>query len=356
VNALKATNVLEIVQLSKKWKDFSIEDVSLKVEKNEYFVIMGPTGAGKTLLLQLIAGIHTPDKGKIIIEGEDVTFLPSEKRRVGYVPQNYALFPHLSVMDNIAYGLRAQGLDKDSAKKRVISVAEDLGISHLLKRKISTLSGGEQQRVALARALVISPKVLLLDEPLSALDAQTREGLRSYLRELKRKLKLTAIHVTHDFVEALELGDRLAVMFRGRLTQVGSPNEIIFNPRDELIAHFTGFKNVFDGVVVEEKDGVSVIDIDGIKIFTITNKQGAVRVAIRPESILIARHPITTSARNMLKGVVQEVIELAPHIVIKVDAGIPLTVYLTKSALEELNIRVGTEVYLLFKASDVKVF
>jgi len=348
--------VLKVEQLSKRWKEFSIEDVSFEVKRNEYFVVMGPTGAGKTLLLQLIAGIHVPDKGKIVIEDQDITFLPSEKRRVGYVPQNYALFPHLSVMDNIAYGLRVQGLDKNSVRKQVIRVAEDLGISHLLERKVSTLSGGEQQRVALGRALVISPKILLLDEPLSALDVQTRESLRGYLRELKRKLRLTAVHVTHDFVEALELGDKLAVMFRGKLVQVGFPNEIIFNPQNELIAHFTGFKNIFDGVIVEEKDGISTIDVEGVKIFAITNKQGVVRVAIRPESILIARHPVATSARNMLKGVVQEIIELAPHIVIKVDAGLPLTAYLTKSSLEELGIRVGSEVYLLFKASDVRVF
>lgn len=245
--------LLVLKSLSKSWREFQIKNVNLEVRKGEYFVVMGPTGAGKTLLLQLIAGIHRPDSGKIILDNVDVTELPPEKRSIGYVPQNYALFPHMLVEDNIGYGLRIRGYLKDRIEERVHEISAKLRINHLLHRRVSTLSDGEQQRVALARALIIEPKILLLDEPLSALDPETKEEIREYIKEIRKILKFTAIHVTHDFVEAVDLGDRMAVMFNGEILQVGEPIEIINNPKSELIASFTGAKNLFKGEVIARR-------------------------------------------------------------------------------------------------------
>ncbi|MCX8176099.1 MAG: ATP-binding cassette domain-containing protein, partial [Candidatus Bathyarchaeota archaeon] len=185
--------MLKVENVSKHWGNFAISNVSFACKEEEYVVIMGPSGAGKTLLLQLIAGIEHPDDGKILINGVDVTNFPPEKREVGYVPQKYALFPHLNVYENIAYGLKARKLSNSEIDEKVRDLSRQFKIEHLLNRYPTTLSGGEQQRVAIARALVIKPKILLLDEPLSALDLKTREDLRSYLRMINRKFKVPVI-------------------------------------------------------------------------------------------------------------------------------------------------------------------
>ena len=348
--------LLVLKSLSKSWREFQIKDVNLEVRKGEYFVVMGPTGAGKTLLLQLIAGIHYPDSGKIILDDVDVTYLPPEKRSIGYVPQNYALFPHMFVKDNIGYGLRIRGYPKDKVEEETRELSTKLGINHLLERRVSTLSGGEQQRVALARALIIKPKILLLDEPLSALDPETGEEIREYIKEIRKILKFTAIHVTHDFVEAVDLGDRMAVMFNGEILQVGEPIEIINNPRNELIASFTGAKNLFKGKVIARRGELAEIDLGGVRIYAATRKLGEVMVAIRPENIIILLEKARISARNVLEGVIEDILEKPPYASLKVDAGLPFTIYLTRNALEDLNLRVGRRVYLAFKASAISVF
>ena len=348
--------LLVLKSLSKSWREFQIKDVNLEVRRGEYFVVMGPTGAGKTLLLQLIAGIHYPDSGKIILDDVDVTYLPPEKRSIGYVPQNYALFPHMFVKDNIGYGLRIRGYPKDKVEEETRELSTKLGINHLLERRVSTLSGGEQQRVALARALIIKPKILLLDEPLSALDPETREEIREYIKEIRKILKFTAIHVTHDFVEAVDLGDRMAIMFNGEILQVGEPIEIINNPRNELIASFTGAKNLFKGKVIARRGELAEIDLGGVRIYAATRKLGEVMVAIRPENIIILLEKARISARNVLEGVIEEISEKPPYVSLKVDAGLPFTIYLTRNALEDLNLRVGRRVYLAFKASAISVF
>ncbi|MCD6125828.1 MAG: ATP-binding cassette domain-containing protein [Thaumarchaeota archaeon] len=348
--------MLVLKSVSKSWREFQIKDVNLEVRRGEYFVVMGPTGAGKTLLLQLIAGIHYPDSGKIILDDVDVTYLPPERRSIGYVPQNYALFPHMLVKDNIGYGLKIRGYSKNKVEEEVQEISVKLGINHLLERMVSTLSGGEQQRVALARALIIKPKILLLDEPLSALDPETREEIREYIKEIRKILKFTAIHVTHDFVEAVDLGDRMAVMFNGEILQVGEPIEIINNPRNELIASFTGAKNLFKGKVIARRGELAEIDLGGVRIYAATRKLGEVMVAIRPENIVILLEKARISARNILEGIIEEISEKPPYISLKVDAGLPFTVYLTRNALEDLNLTVGKRVYLAFKASAISVF
>ncbi len=209
--------MLKLKNISKSWKNFSLKNINLEVYENEYFVILGHSGAGKTLLLEIIAGIHKPDIGKIFLRDKDITHLPPERRNIGYIPQNYSLFPHLTVYDNIAYGLKARGIKDD---EDIFKLAELLGIRNILKRKPKTLSGGEQQRVAIARALAIKPEILLLDEPFSNLDYLLREKLIEEIKRWREEIGFTAIHVTHDLNEAFKLADRICVMVDGKIVAV----------------------------------------------------------------------------------------------------------------------------------------
>ena len=219
--------MIEIRDLLVNLSGFALSIDKLDIYKKEYLVVLGPSGVGKTILLLALAGIVKPIKGSIRINGVDITNYPPEKRGIALVPQNYALFPHMSVYDNIAYGLRVRGTPEQEIRERVKEITERLGITHLLHRKPLTLSGGEQQRVALARALVIEPELLLLDEPLSALDPRLRINAIKLLKGLHRELGFTAIHVTHNLAEALSLATRIAYMEKGRLIGVYEPREFL---------------------------------------------------------------------------------------------------------------------------------
>lgn len=224
-----------------------IQDCDLQIRSGEGFSLLGPSGCGKTTTLRLIGGFETPDSGQIFHHGQDITYAPPQKRKIRTVFQRYALFPHLGVFDNIAFGLKTQNKSSAEIQKKVGEMTEILDIKHLLKRSISKLSGGEQQRIALARALVTSPDILLLDEPLSALDLKLREKMQLELLELRKQLGTTFIFVTHDQQEAMVLSDRIGVMNQGRLLQVGSPEEIYFKPKSKFIAHFIGQTNFIEG-------------------------------------------------------------------------------------------------------------
>lgn len=346
--------MLKLEHVSKKWGEFAVNDVCMECAGGEYFVVMGPTGAGKTLLLQLIAGISHPDSGRILLNNRDVTFLPPEKRGVGYVPQNYALFPHLNVFNNIAYGLKLKGCSQLEAERTVKRLAEHLGVSHLLHRNVKTLSGGEQQRVALARALAVNPSILLLDEPLSALDSKTRDSLREYLKKINRIFKVTVIHVTHDLVEAVSLADRMAVMNQGRILQVGTPEQVLARPSNSFIAEFTGSINAFKGYAVP-RENMTEVSVSGVSLWAATLRHGEVTAIIRPESILLAREPPKTSARNIFKGTVTGMERKGAVYAVRIatEQGLTFTSYITRSALLELELKKGDQAYLFFKASEV---
>ncbi len=219
--------MIQIENLIIELPGFRLAIERLEVSRGEYFVLLGPSGVGKTLLIHAIAGFIKPKSGRIVVDGTDVTHVPPEQRGIAIVPQNYALFPHMTVFDNIAYGLRARGLPRHVIEERVHRIAQILEIEGLLDRYPHQLSGGEQQRVALARALVIEPKLLLLDEPLSALDPRLRASSRRFLKDLHRRLRFTAIHVTHSLSEALYLADRIGYMERGTLVLVSTPIEFL---------------------------------------------------------------------------------------------------------------------------------
>jgi len=232
--------MIEVRNLIVELDDFTLGPLSLEIGEGEFFIILGPTGAGKTVLLETIAGVHRPSNGRILIEGQDLTFLPPERRGIGIVYQDYSLFPHQTVRRNIEFGLRLKGIPKGERERRVQELVELLGIGHLLDRYPPTLSGGEGQRVALGRALAPRPKLLLLDEPLSALDPKIRERLAGEFKRINRETGVTFIMVTHEIREALVLGDRIALLRDGKIEQVGGPDQFFSSPATPYVAEFFG--------------------------------------------------------------------------------------------------------------------
>ena len=346
--------MLSIRDLSKKWADFSLTNINLDVKEREYFTVLGPTGAGKTLMLELIAGFHHPDLGEVWINDKNVTDIPPEKRKVGFVYQDYSLFPHLNVEENVKFGLRLKKIPKSETDEKIRRTMNLLDLTRLSKRLPKTLSGGEQQKVALARAIVLDPDVLLLDEPLSALDTQTQERLRRELKDLHEKSGITTIHVTHDHVEAILLGDRIGILSDGKLIQVGEPDEIFRKPRGEFVAKFVGVENIFSGKS-ELKKGLAEIDIGNVSIEAVTQKEGKVKVCIRPEDVLLSKRPIKSSGRNMLQGKITEISDRGTTVKLKVNVGRELVVIITKRSFLDMKLRIGSEIYASFKASSVHV-
>jgi molybdopterin-binding protein len=358
---------VQVQNLQVDLDEFHLRDIALDVAPGETFVILGPTGAGKTVLLETIAGLYQPEKGHIFIDGEEVTGWPPERRGVGFVYQDYALFPHLDVTGNIAFGLKLKDLKgfrrtagshnlRGLIEQRVAETSELLGIDHLLHRRPDTLSGGEQQRVALARALVVGPRLLLLDEPLSALDPETREGLQREMARLHRELGTTTIHVTHDFEEAVALGDRIAVIHEGHIVQVGLPEEIFRRPASEFVARFVGVRNVFRGHILSQANGHQILELDGVEVAVLTELEGDVHASLRPEDIVLSQEPLHSSARNVFHGHITEIVDRGTLIYVTVDVPPAFTCVITRTSLEEMALEEGAEVHIAFKASAVHVF
>ncbi|NJE29494.1 ABC transporter ATP-binding protein [Thermococcus sp. 18S1] len=265
----------------------ALKGIDLHIKAGELFTLLGPSGCGKSTTLRIIAGLDFPDSGTIHFGDEEVTYLPSSKRGAVLVFQNYALWPHMTVFDNVAYGLKLKKLPKDEIKKKVEWALELVKLEGFADRYPTQLSGGQQQRVAIARALVVEPKVLLLDEPLSNLDAKLRLEMRSEIRRIQRELGITVIYVTHDQEEAMAISDRIAVMNVGTVEQVGTPKEIYESPRTEFVASFMGKTNVIPAKVVERNGDRVSVEFEGIKLDGLyyTDKSDDVVIVIRPERI-----------------------------------------------------------------------
>lgn len=347
--------MLELKGISKQLGDFRLHNIDLRVEDREYLMILGPTGTGKTVILEIIAGMYPPDTGQICFGGKNITCCDPEERQIGFVYQDYLLFPHLDVRANILFGLKVRKTPRLVMQSQLDQIVGVLRISHLLNRYPATLSGGEKQRVALARALITRPKLLLLDEPLSALDPQTREVFRYELKNIHTETGMTTIHITHDFTEAVSLADRIVVMRDGRIEQVGIPGELFDRPQSQFVARFLGAENIYEGKVVVD-NGVKAVQIGGVRLATVTECEGQVSVTIRPEDIILSREMIHSSARNCLKGRVTEIIPLGAIVKVKLDTGITLTGLITRTSAEDIGIFSGQTLYAIFKSVAVHVY
>ena len=353
---------------------FHVDGLTLDVPAGAYFILLGPTGAGKTVLLETIAGLHAPHAGRVLLDGEDITRQPPEARRVGFVYQDYALFPHWTVAENVAFGLALQQQPawvralpwfggryrRQAARSDAVREMLDLlRIEHLAERTPAHLSGGERQRVALARALVVRPRVLLLDEPLSALDPQRRDALRRELRRLHAELGTTVLHVTHDFEEAIALGDQVAVLHNGRIEQVGTPEDIFRRPATPFVAEFVGIRNLFAAQAEAGENGMAHLRVGGVDMLAVSPRRGAVHVALRPEDVVLAREMPESSLRNVFRGRVTALETRGPlvYVTVAVEGGDGLTLVsaITTRAREALALTEGETVMVGFKASAVHV-
>ena len=294
VDALDRT--LRLEEVSKSFGDVAaLAPTSLSIPSGELLALLGPSGCGKTTTLRIVAGFETPDTGRVLIGGDDVTRLPPNRRRLGMVFQQYGLFPHLNVAENVAFGLKMRRAPREEIAKRVKEMLQLVRLPGLEERFVSQLSGGQQQRVALARSLITNPRIFLLDEPLGALDKNLREGMQFELRQLQRRLGITTVLVTHDQEEALTMSDRVVVMRNGQILQIGSPTEVYQNPRTRFVAEFLGTANIFEGIMEPEAQGgarATILSGSGPAEFRLPAlpsrwRGGRMEFAVRPENILL---------------------------------------------------------------------
>jgi spermidine/putrescine ABC transporter ATP-binding subunit len=306
-----AEDIVVLEDLTKRFADVvAVDRISLDVKRGEFITLLGPSGSGKTTILMMIAGFQIPTSGKIFLENEMVVFKPPYKRNVGMVFQNYALFPHMTVFDNIAFPLRMRKAGDKKILENVDKVLDLVKLSGLSKRYPKQLSGGQQQRVALARALVYNPPVLLMDEPLGALDKKLREHMQLEIKHLHKSVGITVIYVTHDQAEALTMSDRIAVMNLGRIEQVGSPGDLYERPKNKFVADFVGETNLIEAELMGESEGKSIlVTSKGVKILfslQVSPSTKKVNLAIRPERISFAKS--LQEKINTYEGVVEEAI------------------------------------------------
>lgn len=295
----------------------AVDNISVEVFAGEFFSILGPSGCGKTSLLRLIAGLEKPDSGSIYLNGNLINFIPPYRRDVNMVFQNYALFPHMNVHENISFGLKLRGMKKDRIDDKVSAILDTVGLPGLGTRKPRQLSGGQQQRVALARALVNEPSVLLLDEPLGALDLKLRKQMQMELKSLQKKLGITFIYVTHDQEEALTMSDRIAIMKTGKLEQLGTPSEVYEHPESEFVANFIGMSNLFSGSLTNGNDSVLLLKTqDGLEIKATnsnTDYPEQATVMVRPEKIRITTHKPEKSD-NSFYGEIEDMVYMGTFV------------------------------------------
>jgi spermidine/putrescine transport system ATP-binding protein len=303
---------VELIDLVKRFGDVAaVDGISLDISGGEFFSLLGPSGCGKTTTLRMIAGFERPDRGGILLDGRDMAQTPPHRRPVNTVFQNYALFPHLDVRDNVAFGLRFQGLGKDEARDRVGRALDLVRLAGFEERRPTQLSGGQQQRVALARALVLNPSVLLLDEPLGSLDAKLRKALQIELKAIQERVGITFVYVTHDQEEALTMSDRIAVMSEGRIDQIGPPRDVYEEPATAYVADFLGVSNLMDA----RATGSGRLTLGDVELQARQGDMGAsgaVKLVIRPERVKVEDHG--AEGPNRVPGMVERTVFLGPTV------------------------------------------
>lgn len=349
--------MIEVRGLQERRRGFLLQVPELQVRAGEYLVLLGPSGAGKSLLLGAVAGLYPVQQGRIFLDGVEVTRQPPERRNVGLVAQHPGLFPHLTVRQNIAFGLRYRRARRAMLEARMAQLVELLDLGRLLDRSVRDLSGGEQQRVALARTLTVEPRVLLLDEPLGRLDHNTREELRQELRRLHEALGTTMLHVSHDRTDAFALADRVAVLGEGRIHQIG-PVEGVFNrPVNEFVARFVGVENLFPGTAFQEA-GRTWVQLEGCILLAATDLTGPVWVCIRPEAIrLRPGAPAPPAGINVLEGIVRLLRVEGPLVRVELQVGPqPWVILCDPQTVVETGLTVGKAALIAFRPEDMHVF
>ncbi|MBM3474394.1 MAG: ABC transporter ATP-binding protein [Armatimonadetes bacterium] len=348
--------MIRTVNLSKRLGEFQLLEASVTIEEGEYFVLLGPTGAGKTIFVECIAGIYQPDGGSVLIGEENVTHLRPEERRLGYVPQDYSLFPHLSVEQNIGFGLTVRRESPAVIAERTRELSDLLGITPLLRRPIRTLSGGERQRVALARALAIRPRVLLLDEPLSAVDEQTREALCAELRRIHEELRTTTIHVSHNFEETLAVADRIGVIRGGVVQQIGSPDDIFRRPANAFVAGFVRADNILSGVASPTPEGAAVGLGNGAVVHSCRRLSGPVTLVVRPEDVEVLGGPPGPDVRNCFAGAIRDTLDRGATVKLWVESEPAWASLVLRPRWQAEGLRRGARVWLRVPPESVHLF
>jgi molybdopterin-binding protein len=346
--------MVRIKELSKILGKFRLKNISFEVDKGEYFVLLGRSGAGKTVLLELISGLLEPDHGKIFINNKEMTNERIQKRNIGLVYQDQALFPHLTVRGNIAYPLKCRGMKRSEINKNVKNIAMLLDIAFLLDRKPETLSLGQGQRVAIARALATSPECLLLDEPLSSLDVQAKQEIRSLLRRINLDGR-TIIHVTHDYEEAISLASKVAIIEGNSIAQVGTPEEVFRHPRSQFVARFIGVRNFYRGELRKVSGNSALFYTGGLEFHILTEEEaGKGFLLLRSEDIILSNSRQKTSARNNFKGRVTDIENLKNGVEVTVDIGMDISALITRDSFKKLGIGFKKGIFISFKASAAR--
>lgn len=348
--------MVKIDNLNIEFENFSLKDISIDVFKGEYFMLLGASGSGKSVILESIAGLINIKKGSIFVNNKNITKTSIQKRKVGLVFQDFALFPHLSVEENISFPLKIRKVNKELIEEKLNELSCELNIDHLLERSVETLSGGEKQRVALARTLTLEPDVLLLDEPLSSVDVSLKGELRTILRRLNKKGQ-TIIHVTHDYEEAISLASRIAIVHDGKIIQSGTPKEVFTQPKNKFVANFSGIKNFYEAILEEipDKETTKACITENISFQILTKvhaKSGS--VLIGQKNILISRTPQHTSTINQFEGSIMEIIPARFGFDLVVDCGILFYAAITSDTYEELKYKEGQKVWIAFNPSAVR--
>ncbi|KLO24424.1 ABC transporter [Marinitoga sp. 1197] len=318
--SLELKNIYKIFK-SKESETIAVNNFSLKIDKGQFVTFLGPSGCGKTTTLRMIAGFETPTNGKIFLDEKDITNIPPNKRDVSMMFQSYALFPHMTIKENIEFGLKLKKLSKNEIEEKTKRIIQLIGLEGMENRRPDQISGGQQQRVALARSLVMEPKVLLFDEPLSNLDAKLRESMRSEIRKIQKALKITSVYVTHDQIEAMSISDVIVVMNKGKIMQVGTPFEIYSRPMNKFVADFIGKVNFIKGKIIKkEKDVYHVYSEEIEKEFYCTGsnelkEDEKVLIVLRPESLSYRKK------ENSISGVVKKVTYLGSYVEYEIITG-----------------------------------